>query len=375
LHIDAWSGQLHENRISDGFGNSPVPWLIAMLERNIAIAPTLSRAVELADLYHQAQRLDEETALLSRFDAELTVENGLVLRLAELLAGTGNRETAIQLLMRSERGPAAARSTGDQHTRLLLAGLLVQSGRSQEAVRFGKQWILQWHEPWLADQLLRSVVLRAPVAEASELAEAVAVLHPEIRLYLAHGLAAMGAIPIARHLLETWAAANPSPSMNEIAAFLSACREQDEPAIVWQAFGEVLRHPVSEDVITRYSEAIAAEFGLGALAPFWANLPKVIEQRSLLAAQLAFHENNPGLTKLLLEEVDLFALEAPDRRMWFDLLVAVASPPEAFEVLRGRRRSNRLSLDLLPQYARLAGGLGQEIDYRDALADLNRKAH
>jgi hypothetical protein len=254
--------------------------------------------------------------------------------------------------------------------------MLVESGRSAEAVRLGKQWLLQWHEPWLADRLLRSVAVRAPVADASELADAVAVLHPEVRFFLVQGLAKMGAGSVARHLLETWVKANPAPSMNEIAAFLSACRDQDEPGIVWQTFGEVLRGPSSNDLITHLSEAIAAEFGIGALAPFWTSLPlAVTEGRPLLAARLAFHEQNPAMTNWLLDKVDLATLEASDRRTWIDLLNAVASPPEAFEVLRDRRLSGRLPPDLLAQYARLAGGLGQETEYRAALADLSRAVH
>ena len=252
----------------------------------------------------------------------------------------------------------------------VLAQLLAESGRSSEAVRWGKRWLLQWREPYLANRLLNSVVLQAPVADASELADAVVALRPEIRLFLVHGLATMGAKPVARHLLETWIEANSSPSANEIAAFLTACRDQDEPAIVWQTFGEVLSHSRSNDLIARYSEAIVAEFGIVSLAPFWASLPQgVIEQRPLLGARLAYHEGDLALTKWLLEKVDLATLATSDRRMWIDLLTTVASPSEVFGILRGQRP---LPPDLLPQYARLAGELGQEAEYRAALAELTR---
>ena len=209
---------------------------------------------------------------------------------------------------------------------------------------------MQWHEPWLADRLLRGIVLEAPVADASELADAVAVLHPEIRFFLVRGLATMGAKPVARHLLSTWVKENPSPSTNDIAGFLSACREQGEPEIVWQAFGEVLSRPASNDLIARYSEAIAAEFGIGALAPFWGSLPQeVTERRPLLAAQLAFHEHNLAMTKWLLGKVDLATLGTSYRQTWIDLLMAVTAPPDAFGVLRDLRRSGHLPADLLPQ--------------------------
>jgi hypothetical protein len=331
--------------------------------------------MELAGLYRAGQQADEELALLSQVEAQLTVESGLLLRLAELHANIGDREGAIGVLMRPDVLSARTQLSSNGDTRIFLAKLLVESGRSAEAVRWGKQWISQWREPWLANRLLRGVVLEAPVADASELADAVALAHPEIRLYLVHGLTTMGAKPVARHLLETWLEANPSASMNEIAGFLTACRDQDEPGIVWQAFGEVLGRSSSTDVIMRFSEAIAAEFGIGALAPFWAKLPRSLtEQRPLLVARLAYHEHNLTLAKRLLEKADLTALETFERRMWIDLLTAVASPAEAFAVLRDRRHGDGLPPDLLAPYARLAGGLGQEIEYRTALADLRRKA-
>jgi hypothetical protein len=218
--------------------------------------------------------------------------------------------------------------------------------------------------------------LHAPVADASELADAVAALHPEIRFYLAHDLATKGAKPVARHMLETWVTANPSPSMIEIATFLTACRDQDEPSVVWQAFQAVLAHPPSDDVVTRYIDAVAAEFGIGAIAPFWGSLPNgLLARRPLLAARLSFYEHNPTTTKWLLEKVDLATLDQSDRQTWLGLLIAVATPAEAFEVLHGRRHTGRLPSDLLPGYARLAGGLGQDIEYRDALIDLASIAH
>jgi tetratricopeptide (TPR) repeat protein len=349
---------------------------VAMLKRTIAITPRLSRAVELAALYREEQQSDDELALLSRFSSELTLESGLLLRLAELQAGIRDRDSAIDVLMRPEVVAVQVPPTRNADERLFLADLLVRSGRSAEAVQLGKQWIVQWHEPWLANRLLHSVVGWAPVADASELGDAVAALHPEVRFFLVHGLAQMGARAVARHLLETWIDATPSPSKNEIAAFLSACRDQDEPAVVWRTFGEVLNRPLSNELITRFIEALTAEFGIGALAPFWASLPPAItENRPLLAARLAFHEHDLAMTTWLLQKVDLVPLEASDRRMWFDLLTAATSPPDVFGMLRDRRRSGRLPSDLLPEYARIAGALGQEIEYRAALTDLNRKVH
>jgi tetratricopeptide (TPR) repeat protein len=348
---------------------------VAMLERFLAIKPMPSRAEELAMLYREQNQVGQERALLARFEPELTVESGLSLRLAQLYAAGGDSDAAIRVLMRSERGAAGARSAHTYDEHIFLAELLVNAGRSSEAVRLGKRWIIEWHEPWLDNRLLHSFILHAPADNAAELADAVAVLHPDIRLFLVRTISEAGGVAVAHHLLETWAPANPAPSMNEIAAFLWACREYGEPAIVWRAFGQVLSHATPDDVVMRFSEAIAAEFGIGALAPFWGSLPKtLIEHRPLLSARLMFHEHDLPMTKLLLMKTDLAVLEPSDRRIWVDLLSAVAPPSEVFAVMRNRRVAGSLPGDLLPQYARLAGGLGQEVEYRLAISSLNGKA-
>ena len=159
--------------------------------------------------------------------------------------------------------------------------------------------------------------------------------------------------------------------MNDIAGFVSACREQNEPRLVWQAFGEVLRGAPSDPTAARFGAAIAAEFGLGALAPFWRSLlPSLVLHRPLLAARLAFHEHNHALTRQLLEKVDLRTLETSERRIWIDLLSAVGSPADVFVVLQTWRSKEQLPPDLLTRYALLAGELGHDVQYRAAIADL-----
>jgi tetratricopeptide (TPR) repeat protein len=360
-------------RLADLYKSTDQDKRIAMLQGSLALRPQLSRALELADLYRDSQRTDEERALLSRYQSEPTLESGLLPRLARLHVDNGDRQGALRVLMRPDILTAKPRPMQGQDERLYLAELLVGSGRSAEAVQLGRRWIVQWHEPWLADRLLRSVALHAPPADAAELAEAIVDLHPEIRFFLAHGLAQLGAAAVARHMLATWSQANPTPSINEIGAFMSACRDQGEQGIVWQAFAEVLKRHAPNDVIMFYSEAIVAEYGIGALAPFWSSLPQaMIEGRPLLAARLAFHEHDPVLTRWLLDRVDLRTIGASDKRAWIDLLTAIASPSEVFAVLRDRRGNGRLPRDLMARYARSAAELGHDGEYRAALGDLSR---
>ena len=75
---------------------------IVMLERSIALKPRLSRTMELAGLYRDNQRTDEELTLLSRHEFELTLESGLLLRLAKLHVANGDRQRALHVLMRTE---------------------------------------------------------------------------------------------------------------------------------------------------------------------------------------------------------------------------------------------------------------------------------
>jgi hypothetical protein len=80
------------------------------------------------------------------------------------------------------------------------------------------------------------------------------------------------------------------------------------------------------------------------------------------------------VTKWLIGKAELTDLAASDRLIWINLLEAVASPSEAFRVLRERRQTGRLTADLLGQYVRIAGSLGDETEYRAALADLRGKS-
>lgn len=343
----------------------------ALLERSLTIAPRLSTVTELAGVYREQGMADAELALLSRFSSELTLDSGLPVRLAELQADAGDLVGAIRTLERPSVLDGSPKPARNADARILLAKLLFRSGRGTEAVSLGKRWIVEWREPWLDNRLLRSITREAPVPEASELADAVAAAHPEIRFYLAHELADMGAKPVARHLLLGWSTAAPSPSLNEIAGFLSVCRDLDEPSVVWQTFAGVLGHqPAAPDIIARYSDAIAAEFGIGALAPFWASIPRaVIAERPLLAARLAFHEQNLAMAKWLVEQIDPASLSKTERRMWIDLLTAVVPPAQAFTLLHKWRLDGHLRPDLLVEYARIAGSLGMENEYRGALAD------
>ena len=92
-------------------------------------------------------------------------------------------------------------------------------------------------------------------------------LHPDIRLFLVHDLAGTDARAAAIHLLETWIVANASPRADEIAAFISVCREQSQQRIVWASYAYALGNHLSDEVVTRFSQAVAAEFGIASLDP------------------------------------------------------------------------------------------------------------
>jgi tetratricopeptide (TPR) repeat protein len=343
------------------------------LERAVALAPKLSRVAELVALLQEQNEPRQELALLERLEPDLTVQSRLRLRLAQLQAQEGETDRAIATLDRPDITETLSKSGRNDEERLLLATLLVEVGRSGEAARLGRRWVVQWQEPWLAGRLLTAIAAHAPAPDSAALADAVAKLHPAIRFFLVKGLFEQGARETASHLLRTWPLANPRPSADELAAFLSACRQWGEPAIIWEAFSRTINEARAPEIIARYSEAIVAEYGLGALAPFWSRLPPaVLEGRPLLGARLAFAEQNPVVASLLLGRVDIASLTASDQQIWADLLSALAPPEAVFSALDGLRRSGALPPGLLAQYARLAGSLGHDGEYRATLAALRK---
>jgi tetratricopeptide (TPR) repeat protein len=343
----------------------------AVLERLVAMTPTLSNASPLSEIYYRQGRFDDARALLSLFPRELTVENGLLLRLAEYHVAAGAKDEAIAVLKRAVIGLRWRRAANNDRERFLLAQLLLETGRSAEAANLGKGWVEEWPDGWRAAKLLRMVAVEAPLADAAVLADAVVAIHPEIRLYLAHELQKLGAHPVSRHLLMTWAAAQDDPTAADLAAFLTACRTLQDPALVWRAFAEVLAARRSEAFIIRFSEAVAAEFGIRALAPFWNALPKTLaQQRPVLAARLMFDAGDIPLTKHFLGKADVSTLEGSDQQFWFDLLVAAAEPRVTLEILRRFRSAGRLPPKLIEQYARLAGSYGQYGEQLAALTEI-----
>lgn len=339
------------------------------LERSVELAPKPPRIAELAALYRSLGEADEERALLARLEPELTLRSGLLLRLAQLHLDRGEAPRAVAALSRAEVIQTAPRGSSNDEERLLLAASLAETGQGAEAVRFGEAWIAQWRQPWLATRLLVAVAKRAAEPDAAALADAVAALHPEIHLYLVKLLAEQDAPAVARHLLRTWRLAHPRPSADELAAFLWVCRQWGEPAIVWEAFAGVLGGGAAPEVVARYADAVAAEFGIGALAPFWSAMPPaVLEARPLLAARLAFAEGAPARARRLATTLDVGSLAASDQKVWADLLAAVAPPEAVFATMRALRRKGGLPPALLARYARLAGSLGQDDEFRAAIA-------
>lgn len=331
----------------------------AALVQAVALAPTVPRIGALATLLRARGKADEERALLMQFEPALTVQSGLVLRLAQLYEAQGDYQRAIAALSRSDivRTVPKGFSTGEE--RLLLATLLAKTGQGADAARFGIVWIAQWNEPWLANRLLMAVAQNASVQDTVPLADAVAVLHPEIRLYLVTLLAGQGSPAIADHLLRTWRLAHPEPSATELAAFLSSCRQWGEPAIVWEAFASALRGPTAPEIVARYADAVAAEFGIGALAPFWSAMsPAALAAKPLLSARLAFAEQDPARARYLAEQVDVASLLPSEQRLWADLMAIVAPPEAVFARLRLLEQKDALPPVLQADYVRLAGGFG-----------------
>ena len=105
-----------------------LPEQIAMLQRSIAYQPPAFAGRRTCRHIPSGSAADDELALLSSFQAQLTLESGLVLRLAQLRADSGDRQGADQALLRDdvtsvakpaeqpERADVAGRDAGRNRT-------------------------------------------------------------------------------------------------------------------------------------------------------------------------------------------------------------------------------------------------------------------
>lgn len=331
------------------------------------------RIRQLALLYAYQAREHEELDLLTRFSGDLTVESGLLIRLAELQRQHGDIAGAINTLRRKDVTSGSLPPEATLQARLLLARLLVEAHQFDLLARLGRQWIHNWESPYFANQLLLQILPAAPDGAAFELADQVATSHPEIRFFLVKELAGVGAVSTARHLLSTWIRTNPRPSSDEIAAFAASCLEQNAPEIIWATFAVVVNDAASPGTIARFAEAIADRFGVGSLAPFWTRLSTELQgEQPLLIARMAFEQNHFGAAKLVLEQIIPRDLAPADQRVWLSLLNAVIPSSSVFNYLSQLHRRGELPTLLLPEFARLAGEVGDEATYSEVLADINQ---
>lgn len=342
------------------------------LEKVIEFAPSTRRAIQLAFCYRNAKRENDERAIFERFAFDLPLEGGIALRFAQLEASAGKRQAAINFLMRKAAGSEGDLSNGAE--RLFLAQLLVDEGRIDTLAGLAELWIPRWNQAHLAFRVLTIAALSDGGNDTLRIADATMATHPEIRLYAAKQLGEAGALPVAKHLLVSWAKTNNDPTMVELAALLSVSREVGAPDAIWHAFADTMSKQHEDQVMVRYSEALAAEFGLGALDSFWRLLPnKPLLTTSILPARRAFMDHNLALTRALLLKVDLAGLSPVDRTMWLQMLGQSTAERERFVLLQALRKQNRLPPDLLIEHARLAGQLGQEAEYRASLVQLQSR--
>ena len=345
------------------------------LRDGLSLKPDAQHIRQLALLYAYQARAGEEFDLLTRFSNDLTIGSGLVVRLAELQKQRGDIAAAIETLRRADVTSDSLPPEATLRARLLLAGFLVEARQPDLLVRFGRQWIQNWGSPYFSNQLLLAILPAASDGPAFALADQVANSYPEIQFFLVKELAGIGAVSTARHLLSTWIGTNPRPSAEEIAGFIASCLDQNAPEIVWATFGVVINHTGASRAIARFADAMADQFGVGSLAPFWSRLSTELRgQRPLLMARMAYEENDPASARLVLEQIVPLDLTPADQRIWLSLLKAVAPPSSVFDYLSHLRHDGGLPALLLPEFARLAGEIGDEATYRDVLADLSQAA-
>ncbi|MDR7038074.1 tetratricopeptide (TPR) repeat protein [Methylobacterium sp. BE186] len=311
-------------------GADDVDGLLEAQARLAALDPSPQQVGRLVGLYRYHGRYADECAALERF-AELGVLTADQLeRLGQLLAAEGRVPRAVEVL----RGLDERLGDAGERPRRLLFELLIDSGRYDEAAERAERWLSAWRKPWLAAQLTLRLAVKAPLAEARKLAETSAALHPEARLYLAKSLAEQGNRRLAVSMLLGWPYDGMPLTKPNIDGYVVASAATGIPTLIWSRFAMLRGRPAEGEAQALFAEAIAAEYGLPAIAMLQPALPdEVLRRRPIFGARLALHLGQQMRARHILAEADLELLTPAERGQWLDLLLRLNTPQEAFATL------------------------------------------
>ncbi|AWN39933.1 tetratricopeptide repeat protein [Methylobacterium durans] len=345
----AWLVQAYE-------ASDDVDGLIESQAKLAAVDPSPAQIGRLVALYRYHGRFAEESAALERFAEQGALTTDQLERLAQLLAAEGRIQRAVEVL----RGLDERLDDAAERPRRLLFELLIGQGRFEEAAERAKRWLTAWRKPWLAAQLTQRFAARAPLPEARDLAMTSAALHPDAKLYLAKSLAEQGNRRLATALLLGWPYEGMPLTKPNIDGYVAAAAATGIPTLIWSRFSMLRSRPGEKEAQALYAEAIAAEYGLSAIAMLQPALPDdVLRKRPVFAARIALHRGQQLRARQILAEAKLEAMTAAELAQWLDFVLQLNTAQGALATLQNLEQRMQLPEGLHAAYRALAARLGR----------------
>ncbi|MGJ4930453.1 tetratricopeptide repeat protein [Bradyrhizobium sp. HKCCYLS2038] len=335
----------------------------AVLAHAVEIQPSPDKLARLIALYRLHGRTADELTILTTYAKRGLLQTDQLERLGALLASESDWRGAQQWLAAAESMSAPSSSTG----RLLLLEVLLQNGERDRALRYARQWMIAWRDPFLSGKLILRMAKAGLTGAATELASEWENLMPATTFDLAGLFISRGHSELARVMLARWADRVEHPSPTQLHAFVLVSARLDASSIVVKTFLRLLHHRADRAALARLAEDAADTFGtqaMSAIRPFVST--EMLLARPLFAARLSLSEGNRETARWFLNRCDPNGLTPEEREKWLGLLQQIDTPADAVDRLVSLWQARRLPIDLAPELAKQALVLGRP-DLHDAV--------
>ena len=328
---------------------------LAVSERLVRIRPEPERISQLLAKLKHAGHFAEERALLQHFAGSRMLQLKHYERLGALLSASGDWNGAARWLRYVDRHAPA----GEARARLSLLYVLLQSGHVAEANERALRWLGAWRDAYLSGRLISMLAQHGGAPASVPLVSHFVEIMPGSVMEVAGVLTNAGQIEISRILLAEWIDRTPSPTARESRDYVHASLAADEHRRPLQKLLALLRDGGAQEVIAAFVEEIAHAYGAKTIAHLIPHLPgRILQQRPLLAADLALAAGNSQLARWYLEKVEIARLSDEQQDRWLELMrhaVPASAALERLLVLLERGLLPERFVPVAAEQARAAG--------------------
>jgi len=284
--------------------------------------PKSDRIAQLLGLYRLHGRFDDELSLLRARAGSGYLEYGSLERLGALLAERGDWAAAERWLRVAVQNAPSQESS----SRLRLFDVLIEQGRTAEAIRQARIWITEWRSPYLSGKLLLKMAQAGLSNKAAVLARLCVDVMPNAAFEIAAVLTAKGHMSISQQMLAQWSDRDETPTGDQLRHYVYASVQAGDVQGPFRKLVRLAGRGAEPATQARLAEELAYAYGYAALAPLRTLLStRVLLARPLFAAELAIFDGNPHLARWFITRVNPAELAPAERPVWLGLVLKLDS--------------------------------------------------